>query len=463
MKKMLTVLTCLISGLSLAGASWDFENGNKDWSPWGVNANSGLSQEEIKSIVTVTDIKPYAGTKALKVSDGFTSLNPYLALGKSIPYDPAKRYCFSGYIRSDEPVESRIGINTEIDNKGNGSLGGTKIQVTTDWQEFKIVSGEPKNNATNIRPVVFIFNDSYSGPEKKGSIYLDNLSVTEISFENPAIEAPVKRSLKDDISGDGKGGWTDQGEADLRNLKDGIQQFCGIPFDIKAASEGVVSLSRRPGFGESAIVKYSGKSDWIYVLNTCAWAQPESPVGSMKINYSDKSSSSLPFIAGANSGDWWNGNASKAGIASLSLACPAKSPVYLFVSPFRNPEPSKEIVSIEFKTASDKVMWFIFALSLVKGDVDVMDSPVLKTRNYADWYYFEMKNRKSPDALVDLSFLLDAPAGKHGFLKSKGGKFVFEDGSPARFFGTNIHGHGTLFPTKAQAEELADTLLHAQA
>jgi len=31
--------------------------------------------------------------------------------------------------------------------------------------------------------------------------------------------------------------------------------------------------------------------------------------------------------------------------------------------------------------------------------------------------------------LLDLSFLLDAPAGKHGFLQSKGGKFVFTDGT----------------------------------
>jgi len=38
----------------------------------------------------------------------------------------------------------------------------------------------------------------------------------------------------------------------------------------------------------------------------------------------------------------------------------------------------------------------------------------------------------------DLRFLADAPAGKHGFVQSRGESFVFEDGTPVRFWGTNV-------------------------
>ena len=34
--------------------------------------------------------------------------------------------------------------------------------------------------------------------------------------------------------------------------------------------------------------------------------------------------------------------------------------------------------------------------------------------------------------------VLDAPAGKHGFVKVKDGHFYFEDGTRARFWGTKI-------------------------
>jgi hypothetical protein len=41
------------------------------------------------------------------------------------------------------------------------------------------------------------------------------------------------------------------------------------------------------------------------------------------------------------------------------------------------------------------------------------------------------------DAPLDLSFLYEKekPAGIHGFLTVKGSKFVFEDGTEARFWG----------------------------
>ena len=62
-------------------------------------------------------------------------------------------------------------------------------------------------------------------------------------------------------------------------------------------------------------------------------------------------------------------------------------------------------------------------------------------------------------APIDISYLFEAekPAGKHGFLTVQGDRFVFEDGTPVRFWGTNLNS-GAAFPDKDYAVKLAKRL-----
>ena len=61
------------------------------------------------------------------------------------------------------------------------------------------------------------------------------------------------------------------------------------------------------------------------------------------------------------------------------------------------------------------------------------------------------------DAPFDFSFLNEKPAGTHGFLKVDGDQFVFEDGTPARFWGTCFSASAN-FPTHEQSEKIARRL-----
>jgi hypothetical protein len=63
------------------------------------------------------------------------------------------------------------------------------------------------------------------------------------------------------------------------------------------------------------------------------------------------------------------------------------------------------------------------------------------------------------DMPIDLSFVYekDKPAGKHGFLKANGDRFVFEDGTEARFWGTNFNS-GQIFPSHEHSEKVAKRL-----
>ncbi|MFA7491235.1 MAG: cellulase family glycosylhydrolase [Mariniphaga sp.] len=63
------------------------------------------------------------------------------------------------------------------------------------------------------------------------------------------------------------------------------------------------------------------------------------------------------------------------------------------------------------------------------------------------------------DMPIDLSFVYakDKPAGKHGFLKVEGDKFVFENGTEGRFWGTNFNS-AQCFPSHEHSEKVAKRL-----
>ena len=75
--------------------------------------------------------------------------------------------------------------------------------------------------------------------------------------------------------------------------------------------------------------------------------------------------------------------------------------------------------------------------------------------DYGKWYVLDPGT--SGSHFVDWSGLLEAPAGKHGFLKVQDGSFVFEDGTLARFFGGNLSGE-QVFVSKPAADSLAKRL-----
>ncbi|REG88247.1 hypothetical protein [Algoriphagus antarcticus] len=54
--------------------------------------------------------------------------------------------------------------------------------------------------------------------------------------------------------------------------------------------------------------------------------------------------------------------------------------------------------------------------------------------------------------------MVDKPAGKHGFVVMKGDQLIFEDGTPVKFWGTNLAGH-LPFMKPEESTRWADFLL----
>jgi hypothetical protein len=57
----------------------------------------------------------------------------------------------------------------------------------------------------------------------------------------------------------------------------------------------------------------------------------------------------------------------------------------------------------------------------------------------------------SPDSIIDMSRLLEKPAGSHGFLQSRGKDFAFDDGRPVKFWGINASMTETIEAQERQA------------
>ena len=74
---------------------------------------------------------------------------------------------------------------------------------------------------------------------------------------------------------------------------------------------------------------------------------------------------------------------------------------------------------------------------------------------------FTMNHRQGTDSVINLSFLLDAPAGKDGFIRVQGSHLIKPDGKPIRFWGFNLTewSRGSVsIPSKEDAPVWADTL-----
>ena len=55
------------------------------------------------------------------------------------------------------------------------------------------------------------------------------------------------------------------------------------------------------------------------------------------------------------------------------------------------------------------------------------------------WFEFRAATDRFEGTILDCSRWVEAPTGKHGFLTAKGERFVFEDGTPIRFWGAQVN------------------------
>ncbi len=183
----------------------------------------------------------------------------------------------------------------------------------------------------------------------------------------------VNSESRDDLAGDRKGGWFDQGNNDYRRMPKGkVSLAGGVPFEIIDPMENnqkniiVLKGSGRKYF-PSAVngIKVSAKASRIYLLHTAGWNQePGTACYYVKLHYTDGSSEELPVLWKHDIGGWWKPNPISNGKIAHESSNAVCRHIGLYCGRLTNPKPKREISSMDIYSADDNAVPAIVAITI---------------------------------------------------------------------------------------------------
>lgn len=173
--------------------------------------------------------------------------------------------------------------------------------------------------------------------------------------------AYANRGFKDEVDGDEKGGWTDQGSNDFRMMPLGSQVLAGVPFEIIDPRENndrsclVLKGKERSYFPEEIEgVCVDGHYNRLFFLHTLAWSN-RGAVGEYIIRYADGTVEKIILNDGVNINDWWNPTELPEAKLALIKENPITQKVCLWALEWENPKPGVKIAAIDFVSYGEAV------------------------------------------------------------------------------------------------------------
>jgi len=168
----------------------------------------------------------------------------------------------------------------------------------------------------------------------------------------------------DEIGGDGKGGWTDEGPLnDLRAMPVGFQRYYNVPLRIlEPAKNGGRSILVLKGKATTpsqpaAIpgIPIGGKVRCLYFLQAAGWGTPGT-IGQYRFHYEDGSTAVSDLTIPGNTHNWWNGwakqeSAKPVAIRATNTAAGKPAWRYVRVWEWQNPKQEIPLVSFDFISA----------------------------------------------------------------------------------------------------------------
>lgn len=226
------------------------------------------------------------------------------------------------------------------------------------------------------------------------------LTINDISLEYPKVDLSkfqlldlrkfTNMGFQDDKKEDQIGGWTDQGNNDLRYMPTGKQTFRFIPFDI---------IRPETNNGKSCIMLFSQKKDFfpkevgpmpvgktadsLIFLHSTAWGGRKAiPAAEYRVTFEDGSVVKIPITIGRQIDDWW----SLEDVADPDAILHAKVKsdnsgrgiVGLYAYRWKNPNPEKVISSLSFVSTENDPVVGIVAVTLATNDIGDVEKVVLK-------------------------------------------------------------------------------------
>lgn len=311
------------------------------------------------------------------------------------------------------------------------------------------------------------------GCKVKAVLRIKGMPSTLNAFRSYPLAGFGNRGLRDEVADDGQGGWTDQGSNDLSCFTPGKIHAQGIPFVI---GDKVIVLKgeARPAFPPaSPLIDLDGvQAERLGFVHTLAWnAAFRQTVFVYELNYADGQVVEIPVRYGMEANDWWGENEPL--VARIAWqGHNSEHAVALQHMQWQNPRPEVPLKSLRARSLETPSVPVILGLTALKRGVLTPAQLAVLDKLYVErarkevstegWYECPIAwlDGIAPGSALDVSFLNDAPAGKHGWLKvAANGHFVFAD-KPAetvKFWGTNAALYGP-YPEKTDAPGIARCL-----
>ncbi|MBM4087629.1 MAG: hypothetical protein FJ272_22800, partial [Planctomycetes bacterium] len=231
-------------------------------------------------------------------------------------------------------------------------------------------------SATAFVQIVFKWYDS-----PLGEAWIDDVSwqplaeKAQVRNARPLdIRSACNMGFRDEKEGDGVGGWTDQGENDLRNLKPGTLKLDVLPLEVidPAKNDGrsciVLGGGAKPNFPQRVSIPVGQRADRVFALHNSAWSgdAPGTPVVRWTLHHADGSTSSATLRVGKDMSDWWRCANTDNSVVAVTTSNAIQTPVCLNVAEIANPKPEQAIASIEIASAG-RPMYGLVAVTLADG------------------------------------------------------------------------------------------------
>jgi len=238
---------------------------------------------------------------------------------------------------------------------------------TTDWHDEVLVAEIPAE-ATQVVLDLGIQNGT-------GSAYFDNLVVDDGVREHTAVslESVANASFRDEVAGDGEGGFLDAGPLDLRDLPVGDVRLGGVDFYILPPSENygrtcvVLRGAKRPDRPAriDTVITVSKKASRLFFLHAAAWPSPahSDPCLVYAIHYEGGAVVEVPLREGVDLG----GLDAPRDLPNWKVAWSGKyagGTVGLGVTTWENPNPGTPIAFVRLSTPGTGGVPVVVAVSL---------------------------------------------------------------------------------------------------
>ncbi len=287
-----------------------------------------------------------------------------------------------------------------------------------------------------------------------------------------SLDKAANMGFVDDVAGDGKGGWTDQGpHNDLRKFTPELRRVDSIEFLITdpAKNDGrsalVLAGGERGEFPKSTtlLLPPDNTAQSVNLLHASAWTPPAGMVlGEIIAHYPDNTQETLPVMACKDCGNWWNPTRGDNAVIAWSEENP-DARIGLYASSFSLKRPGP--VQLTLRIASEQAMWMIVGATLTDQPVRfrTFQGKELTIQENSRWKKLDFNRKIIKGSPLDFSFLQDAPAGKYGrIIPGKNGKLTFENAQQKRirFYGPNLCFSAN-YLSKEAVDEMAEYFIRS--